>query len=440
MDGDRMQDVQTVARALGLEKHVGLLEPEWGASRRTFPADGVPFLRPDFIRESAAYCGIADDAVTDMLAAARRFSARQELTALAWHGHRLLAAELPDKEFWSLPPKVLGHDYGLFNLLVLLSIVPEAKRFHEERGIPADVVADTMLDFMLCMRRYRELHGCWGVADLYARGWLKLHLQGRLYRLGRLQFAPGRSRYPFVAYRHRQTGDVVVLAGDQIEFRRDGHMNGAGGVTESEGVWTTSLREGETETVGQAVDPAEATASPETVRLPLDEWRKELGPDDPVLDMHIPAGAPLSPDACGKSIRRTQPFFARHFPEKPFRAICCSSWLFDPQLAEYLSPASNLVQFLRQFYLLPAKGNGLAAVRFVFMKMEGMFGGTALPPDAAPQDIDFSDYPRETTLQRVIIDHIEAGRCWRGAAALLLGDDAANYGSEPYRRQGRPCT
>jgi hypothetical protein len=119
---------------------------------------------------------------------------------------------------------------------------------------------------------------------------------------------------------------------------------------------------------------------------------------DPALGIHIPESGPLTPEACEDSFARAQPFFARHFPETPTRLGICTSWLLDPQLAEYLEPESNIMRFQRRFDLVGEGFDGDADVlRFVFHRI-------------AP---DIDDLPQRTTLERAIVAHLGAGKHWR---------------------------
>jgi GNAT domain-containint protein/N-acyltransferase family protein len=125
---------------------------------------------------------------------------------------------------------------------------------------------------------------------------------------------------------------------------------------------------------------------------------------EPALGIHIPESGPLTPEACDDSLARAQPFFARHFPETPTRLGLCTSWLLDPQLAEYLDPDSNVMRFQRRFELVGDGFEGDADVlRFVFHRI-------------AP---NIADLPQRTTLERVIVAHLRAGKHWRNRTGWL---------------------
>jgi len=129
------------------------------------------------------------------------------------------------------------------------------------------------------------------------------------------------------------------------------------------------------------------------------------GPRDPVLSVHIPQFAgPLSPQACDAAFARTKEFFARHFAED-YHIATCNSWLLDEQLAEHLPDNSNIIQFQRRFHSAYRPDDADAdAMLFVFGR-----------PGA-----ELDQLPRQTTLQRAIIDHQKAGRHWHGGVGWLL--------------------
>jgi hypothetical protein len=132
------------------------------------------------------------------------------------------------------------------------------------------------------------------------------------------------------------------------------------------------------------IEPLDARAA----GVPEDAWR---------LSLHIPESGPLTPEACEASLAEARAFFPRHFPEEPSALVTCTSWLLDPQLAEYLPADSNMVRFQRRFTLRPeVRDAGIEIFRFVFRRLDA-------PLDELPQD---------TTLQRAVVSHVRAGRQW----------------------------
>jgi hypothetical protein len=114
-------------------------------------------------------------------------------------------------------------------------------------------------------------------------------------------------------------------------------------------------------------------------------------------------------------------FFPRHYPDQPFRAFACESWLLDPQLETLLPPTSNLVRFQQQMYLLPIPSDGAEAFTWVFGHIPA----------------DLRQAPRATRLQRAILDHTLAGGHMHAGGCFLLPEDQ-RWGKHVYRHQGFP--
>jgi hypothetical protein len=125
---------------------------------------------------------------------------------------------------------------------------------------------------------------------------------------------------------------------------------------------------------------------------------------DPALGIHIPESGPLTPEACADSLAQAESFFARHFPETPTHLAICTSWLLDPQLADYLAPDSNIIRFQRRFTLVGGGYDGDADVlRFVFHRIAPNVG----------------ELSQRTTLERAIVAHLSAGKHWKNRTGWL---------------------
>jgi len=136
---------------------------------------------------------------------------------------------------------------------------------------------------------------------------------------------------------------------------------------------------------------------------------------DPALAVHVPAFyGPLAPDACDASFSRARDFFARHFPDERYAVATCHSWLLDAQLADYLPADSNILCFRRRFQVayVPEPTPFPSILRFVF-------GFEDAPDGAAPPQEELVKLPQRTALERAVVDHLKAGRHWRGGAGWL---------------------
>ncbi len=133
-------------------------------------------------------------------------------------------------------------------------------------------------------------------------------------------------------------------------------------------------------------------------------------PDGWVVSTHIPESGPLTPEWVDDAFVRAAAFFAEHFPDYPTRLFHCGSWLLDPKLATKLRPETNIVKFQKRWKLESEIGQADADAIFFVFRRRG--------------DVDRSTLPRETTLQRAILDELDAGGHWSSWSGVL---DQAPY-------------
>ena len=120
---------------------------------------------------------------------------------------------------------------------------------------------------------------------------------------------------------------------------------------------------------------------------------------DWVYSTHIPRTGPLTPADVDASFDWARRFFGEHFADYPVEAFHCGSWLLDPELAAALPETSNMAQFQRRWSL---EGEGEDADDDVLF-----FTFSRRPP------VERDSLPRDTTLQRAILDRLTAGGHWQ---------------------------
>jgi hypothetical protein len=135
-----------------------------------------------------------------------------------------------------------------------------------------------------------------------------------------------------------------------------------------------------------------------------------------VLMMHIPPIGRLDAAASEQSVAAAVESFTQWYPEEPVTAFVCTSWLLDPQLAEYLRPESNILRFQRRFTVLPLvppedPGEDDRELMRLGLKL--------YMPERPLTDADLARVPQETTLQRAFVSHLRSGRHWRKRTGLL---------------------
>ncbi|MGI8914680.1 MAG: acyltransferase domain-containing protein, partial [Chloroflexota bacterium] len=204
-------ELHTVLAGLQSAEGADALQTEWAASQATLPAGRLAFLEATFVRSACREAGLPAE-VTDLtVATADLVAASKALSALAWHGHYCVyqAPVVPRAAIAAWPSlAALGARLDLFYLLVLLSGMPELRRLYQEHGISSAVARDTLLDIDRWLRVHRDRHGRWGLAP-DRLNWLRNHMRGELYQLGRLQFQFGVFASGFQVFRQRSTKRVL---------------------------------------------------------------------------------------------------------------------------------------------------------------------------------------------------------------------------------------
>ncbi|MEF3304019.1 acyltransferase domain-containing protein [Paenibacillus sp. GYB003] len=366
----------------------------------------VDFLHPAYMERACAAIRLPDEAARAVVEEAAHISGDERLKAAARRLHRELFVDKAAPGDANKRLLATGPRPAMLAAVVYMGALPQMIDFYEAKGIPEPIWLDTLDDMAIWMRHYYDLHGKWGLGQV---GWLVNHMTGRLFRLGRLQFMFKSYGMPFKAFRHRTTGDVAVLSDSGVRFRADGQADGTNGVFDPEGGWTSVYAYDGSAHKGNPISAAGA-AEREPVILPEREWEPILQPGDTVLDVHIPEGSKMSHELCRDSYRQAAAFAESRFPEKPFKAFVCTSWLLAPQFPRLLPADSNIVKFQSDYYITPVRSDELQT-------LERVFGFGTTPAD-------LPRLPRETTLQRIVYDHLASGGYIHGASGFVPKDDA----------------
>ena len=406
---------EALAAGLGLPPTAAAWAAGWEASQACYPAPCPGFLTTPEMQAICQRLKLSAELREVVLGTLPELTSDPRLCRLLWHLYRRLFVEpgmlKDDLAAWPAMPLTTLPHAELFPAYAYLAGVLEVEARYRARGIPPEVLTDTLSDLELWIREHRAKTGRWGLSNLR---WLTNHFSCNLFRLSRLQFQFGVSRYPYHAWRQSGRGRVRLLADSALRFSADGLS--AGSAPELPLTAPYRLEAGAVQ--GLPVDPR-GYVLPQPVALPLTEWTRLLEPGDPVFNLHIPAGSPMDVAACGEAFRQANLFFPKCFPEYHFHAYVCGSWLLDPQFDGVLQPESNIVGFLRQVYLFPLPG---ATGR---QTLERVFG---------TPEVDLGAAPRDTSLRRAILTHLERGGVWRAGGCALFPEDVSGWGGQAYRR------
>lgn len=123
-------------------------------------------------------------------------------------------------------------------------------------------------------------------------------------------------------------------------------------------------------------------------------WNGTVFPADmPTLEIHIPAGEPLTPEAVLASVDQAPDFYSKYFG-KQYSLFHCHSWLLSPALKELLPEHSRIIQFQDLFSIYSADTEERQAE-------ERVFGFLSDDP---------SRYPDQTSLQKAVKQHLLNGK------------------------------
>lgn len=300
----------------------------------------------------------------------------------------------------------MGSQAGMFAAVGILSGLPHISHFYQFKGISQEVLIDTMSDLEVWMKHYHATTGYWGLSNTR---WLLHHMNGRIFRLGRLQFMARIFRREVNVFRNVRNGRIAALSEPEVIYRPDGMVEGTNGIYAGEAAWKAEYQETETHYNGFPIS-AKGYALHQLVRLPRSDWRLVLKKENPILDIHIAEGSKMDYDLCRDSMYKAVKFYNHHFPEFEYRAFSCNSWLLDPQFQSLLPDSSNIIKFQRDFYLVPLLSDAEETNERVF--------GVSKP--------DLAVASRDTSMRRAILDYIAAGNQMRSAAGFLLKEDLEN--------------
>jgi hypothetical protein len=370
-----------------------------------------PFLDAQEIARNCAEANLDKAAMQSLLDLAQRISDDPDLRSLSSAVHDIVFETSEDySEAIHRADAAFGAEADLLHALLVLDSIRLVREKQRARGVPGEIArAVNERHAIAWLNHAVATRGHVGISD-WIPGWMRTIGSGELYRLGRLEFVLRAWDYPFRVYANSQTHEVIVLAEAEQRFTSDGYLVGTT-------TWTSTLTESDDAVIGIPISPG-GHALPQSVRLPRSAWRMVLSQGDPVLDMHIPGEGALTLDILREALRQAEAFFDQYYPERPFVAYACDSWLFSPQIKAMLPPESNILRWQHEGYLFPADDDEGSFLLFTF-------GSTTIDLATAPQD---------TRLRRSIIAHLAEGGELRSGRYLLLRSDLGRFGTQPYRQ------
>lgn len=403
-----------------------LLSPHWEYSRQSQPRDWQLLQRAHW-QNYREWCGCAPEVDAALEEVVAHIESNPALHALAWHCCRLIF-ETDDyarfREWTALLPlleEIRPAIRSTFFLLLALDAAPRLRERNERRAVPEKITRDTLQDIAIATRRFaRYNNGATGIEPRLLN-WHRLVSSGELFRIGRLEYHARPFQARVRVYRHRETRRVLALSEPDIAYDAGGHLllhdaQGQSLQNQSE-FWRSTFHETATTIRAHPVSPR-GFARKQRVEIRAEEWQLVFASGDKVLVVHIPEGESVTLENSRASFEQAHAFFSQRFPEYSLRAFATNSWMFNTQFETMLAPTSKMLAWQHELYLFPAVSSGKDGLYFVFNRDE----------------IDLATAPRDTTLRRAIIDHLQAGSTLRNGGMFFLFDDLPQYGTQVYRK------
>ena len=370
------------------------------APRRPF------FLDETYILRCSALAEYPEELLPDLLDMARELREDPALRVLAWHLYRLYCI-LPG---FKAPPdhiELTGARTGLLYALLLLSVHPHLKLRMELEGLPPELADRAMSRCTSLLGNRNILYP--GEKGLQGRAlpFVLNYKNSPCFRIGRFDFVlsgvPG--HYPEL-FRSRKDRHYTALCKNDWHPDEEGFLLPNDDTTVPGTVFTIDGKCAS----GRVIDLKTGRVTKETAVLDLAEYERLLPPDAHVLLMHIPGGGGMTPEKCRESFLLARSFTAKYFPERPFAAFGCTSWVFNPDWREYL-PDSNIARFQKATLAFPFPANPKSGLYFIFGRDDG----------------DPATYPQDNSMRRAMVRAWREKGKLRSAGMLLPFDETENF-------------
>ena len=391
------------------EKEADLLKPFWQELLAETEESGIPFFMcEEFFRKYYTLCDGPLEAyqyIGEIIEKIKNDPLSARYAAMLHYGNYLAEPQMPLR-YLPLPEKHFGDKACVFQMMTALSSLPLIEEKYHLLGVEENIFSAFCRGFGENVRRYMKNHG-----NIPGYGsaihWFRHHADGRLFRLGRLEFMTElwRTIHP-AAYRNKENGKICLLCQNGWLFDKEGLL-----VTKRKNaVFESRLLTDEKSITGTAFDEEGYPVTDHKVTLLLSQWECVATPWDLMLDVHIPAGENLKMEDCRNSFIMAKEFFRRIF-KMEVKAFRCGSWLLNPDFAREM-PESNMAKFQKNVHLGPisaSPGNGLY---FVY--------GRA---DADPLKL-----PATTSLHKVFRKFAENNTVLKNGMMTLLAEEAETFG------------
>jgi hypothetical protein len=292
-------------------------------------------------------------------------------------------------------------DTDMAPLFSYLFFLEDMVRALEERGLPHQVIADTLNGFENNMQNFYLSKGRPGISVYYR--WMIRWVRGTILRVGRLQFEMIREGSKVRVYRK---GDDVQILMDGEKMHVKGLVFGSAGQTDEAGSYVAEIEEKGDTVTGYAVN-AYGECVPEKVTLR--GYREVFRGGDCAISVHIPPQDSFTLEAVKEAFVQALDIFEKYYPEFAYKAFVCHSWMMEKRLKEIMGRETNITRFADAWQPLPLLSQGEGVYSFLFH---------------VPAQTAVDDLPENSSMQRKLKQYLQEGNLFYEKCGLLLPEEA----------------
>ena len=384
---------------LSIEKIPACFTNYYDQIKDSWQAHAAQILADEFITETFASCYTLLPYQPEILQSAQVVRQNPAMCLLVCLLERWIRdGNDPDNPDYT-PPVAKGPGFDFLHLFPAIPTMPESVEFLRKRNAPEDVVVDTLQEYDASVAAAVRNTGT-ASFSCGRLSWLCNVVWNRLIHIDRFKYDLPDTFIENARVYQNKSGEMVVMAHD-VQVHRKGRFLGSVGHTDPEGSFYAQVQETDDAYIGYRV--VEGIVETTRTTLPKAQWALCLCETDKVLRIHIPKEGSFDKKTIMDSYVRAREVFAKCFPDHPYKAFFCSSWLMSQDLQKILKPTSNILGFQEPFTPLPFKSTGTLVFSFAF--------GIG---NIIPTDIDA--LPENTSLQRDVKQwHRDGGYIHEGA-------------------------
>lgn len=414
MHPSKFNTLQDVAQFLHLEKLSSRDEEIFASFLKTY-SDSTFFSSPEIIQASSLLLGLSVELETLILQELQTLQNNKDILFVACFLKHLLF-EAKEASENTLYESFLVDDFssGSLRVLLLLSQVSQAHAKWTKKGIPLSSYEHNFSALKNNIQKHFEQ----GTLDVDNFRWCVFQASLVLFKLGYLTFNPYVFQNYFKVYQHKASKALLLCAGEKIEVRQDGQINGVNSIFDQNAITTQFYTKGET-VFAHLIEPT-GHIDLNIQSFSLQDYEECIQHGDHLLEIHIPPKKGYTPENVFASFKEAKTFFETYFNEYHFKAFWSLSWLYSPQLQEFLTEEeSNIRKIQELFYLVPLKVGEETAYFFLFQKKS-----------ITPEEID-----PKTTLLRRLKKYLEDGKKINCGGMIFLLEDIPNFYNKQYKRK-----